>query len=326
LAERPLLTVAIPTYNGARHLADAIRGVRAQEGVEFDLIVCDDRSEDTTLEIVRAEAGDRARVEVNSERLGLAGNWNRCVTLSRTPWVAVFHQDDVMRAGHLAAHERAIAAAAPLGLVASAAEVIDERGNAVPPSVVTRGDLGPADRTYPPGAFVAELAAQNPLRCSATTLRAEAHASVGGFDARYRYVVDWDFWLRVARSWSVAWLAQPTVAVRWHSESETHRFKSGATDLEEAERLLGEIQATDADRLEAPRTLRRTAERRLARAYLNRVYDALRGRDSALARHCLRRALSLWPGILGHIIRDPRLAARLAALLLIPEATKRHRA
>src|SRR3954471_3856314 len=92
----PALTVAVPTYNGARHLGDALRGILAQEGVAFDLLVCDDRSDDETLEVVRSVAGDRARVSVSSERLGLAGNWNRCVALSRTPLVAVFHQDDLM--------------------------------------------------------------------------------------------------------------------------------------------------------------------------------------------------------------------------------------
>ena len=98
----PILTVAVPTCNGARHLAEALRSILAQEGVAFELLVSDDRSDDDTLEVVRAAAGDRVRIEVNSERLGLAGNWNRCVALARTPLVAIFHQDDVMLPGHLA--------------------------------------------------------------------------------------------------------------------------------------------------------------------------------------------------------------------------------
>jgi hypothetical protein len=202
LAEPKSLTVALPTYNGARHLAEALRGILAQEGADFDLVVSDDRSDDETLAVVGAEAGDRARVEVNSERLGLAGNWNRCVALARTPWVAIFHQDDVMYPGHLASHRAALAAAAAPGLVCGAADVIDAEGREVPAAVVGRGDLGPADRTFPPGGFVAELAVGNPVRCSAVTLRKAAHADVGGFDPSYRYVVDWDFWLRVSRRWA----------------------------------------------------------------------------------------------------------------------------
>ncbi len=82
-----ILTVAVPTCNGARHLEEALRSVLAQEGIAFELLVSDDRSDDGTLEIVRAAAGDRVRIEVNSERLGLAGNWNRCAALREQRWL-----------------------------------------------------------------------------------------------------------------------------------------------------------------------------------------------------------------------------------------------
>jgi GT2 family glycosyltransferase len=313
------LTVAVPSCNGARHLPAALRSICAQEGVAFDLVVADDRSDDETLAVVRSIAGDRARVAVNSERLGLAGNWNRCVALSRTPLVAIFHQDDVMSPGHLRAHAAAFAAGAGLGLVCGAADVIDERGDAVPAAAVGRGDLGPSDRWFPPGGFVAALAAANPVRCSSATIRAAAHADVGGFDPSYRYAVDWDFWIRLARRWGVAWLARPTVAVRWHPASETHRFKAGTDDLEEQIRLLAALDAREGRRP----SVRRAADHRLARAFLNRAHDALRGGDAALARRCLRRAVGLRPGIVGTIARDPRLAAQMAAVAVAPRAAAR---
>ena len=97
----PILTVAVPTCNGARHLAEALHSVLSQEGAAFELLVSDDRSDDDTLEVVRTGGRRSARIEINSERLGLAGNWNRCAALARTPLLAIFHQDDVMLPGHL---------------------------------------------------------------------------------------------------------------------------------------------------------------------------------------------------------------------------------
>jgi GT2 family glycosyltransferase len=313
LTEPPRLTVALPTCNGARHLREALVGLRDQGEVVFDLVVSDDRSDDDTLAIVREEFGDRARVAVNSERLGLAGNWNRCVELSRTAWVAIFHQDDVMRPGHLAAHLAAIEADPALGLVASAAEVIDDEGREIPDSVVSRGGCGDRDRVYATGEFVEELAVGNPLRCSGVSLNAEAHAEVGGFDPSFRYVVDWDYWLRVARVRPVTWLARSTVAIRWHSSSETHRFKGGTTDLDESARLLDALYQVDGHRLAG---LRRKADRRLARAFLNRAYEASKGGNQKLARVCLDRSVQLSPAILGTIARDPKLAARMIALAI----------
>ena len=320
----PRLTVAMPTYNGAKHLGEALRSILAQDGLTFDLIVSDDRSEDETPAIVRDLTGDRARVVINSERLGLAGNWNQCVALSRTPLVAIFHQDDVMRPGHLAAHVSAFDSSDRVGLVASAAEVVDAEGRTVPESVVCRGGLGPSDRRFGVGELVREMAIANPLRCSAVTIRAEAHRAIGGFDSSYRYVVDWDFWLRLARGWEAAWLAQPTVAIRWHPESETHRFKTGTTDLEETIRLRDHLLNSDGPGSPEAPGLRRESNRRLARAYLNRSHQALRGGDSGLATRCLRKAIALRPGILATIAADPRLAVQLSLLVVAPRTAARH--
>src|SRR5262249_42585276 len=159
--------------------------------------------------------------------LGLAGNWNRCLALARTPLVTIFHQDDIMRPGHLAAHAAAFGGDPHLGLAASAADVVDDASADIPGTVIERGGLGPADRPFAPGALLPELAVGNPLRCSAVTIRGEAAASAGGFDPAYRYALDWDFWIKLARRFPVAWCARVTVAVRWHASSATHAFKTG---------------------------------------------------------------------------------------------------
>lgn len=310
--------MALPTYNGARYVEDALRGVLAQQGIAFELIVCDDRSDDQTVDLVCTHARDRAQISVNSERLGLAGNWNRCMELSQTRWVAIFHQDDVMRPGHLASHVDAIHGQPGLGLVASAADVIGPNGEPVSTSVVSRGGLGSADRFFPAGALLPQLATSNPLRCSAVTILKDAHADVGGFDPSYRYVVDWDFWIRVARRWAVSWRSEPTVEVRWHPASETHTFKTGTADLDETIRLLDTLDATNGAGLPDARTRRAAANRRLARAFLNRAYDASHARDSKLVRHCLRRAFELAPLSALAAARDPRLVLRIAHALMRP--------
>ncbi|MGZ3396466.1 MAG: glycosyltransferase family 2 protein, partial [Isosphaeraceae bacterium] len=139
----PLLTVAIPTCNGSVHLAETIHSILHQDCGPFDLLVCDDRSDDETVPLVRALTGERARLVVNEHRLGLAGNWNQCMALSRTPWVSIFHQDDVMLPGHLASVikglELAEHAATQIGLLAGPVRVIDEHSSPVPDSVVDPG-------------------------------------------------------------------------------------------------------------------------------------------------------------------------------------------
>jgi glycosyltransferase involved in cell wall biosynthesis len=318
-----LLTVAVPSYNGVAHLAEALRSILAQQGVEFDLIVSDDRSDDGTLDVVRATVGDRARIEVNPERLGLAGNWNRCVALSRTPMVAIFHQDDVMEPGHLSAHLGALTRDETIGLVAGASEVIDERGDPVPESVVGRGGLGPVDRVFPAGGLAAAMAEGNPLRCSAVTIRRAAFDDVGGFDPSLRYVLDWEFWLRVSRRWKVAWLARPSVRIRWHGASETHRFKAGTADLDESARMMEQLFSVDLGAQPQASRWRRAASRKLARAFLNRAHDSLRSGHTELGRQALRRGLAFAPSQLSTILGNPRLLVQMATLAVMPRLAGR---
>jgi hypothetical protein len=163
----------------------------------------------------------------------------------------------------------------------------------------------------------------NPLRCSAVTLRVAAFNDVGGFDPALRYVLDWDFWLRLSRKWQVAWLARPSVSVRWHSASETHRFKTGLDDLDETARMLDQLFTVDLkDHADIAR-LRRGANDRLGRACLNRAHDALRAGLPTLGRDALGRALRFSPSLLKTILGDPRLCVEMAALAAAPRIAGR---
>jgi glycosyltransferase involved in cell wall biosynthesis len=334
----PAITVAIPTFNGSRYIIEAVESVLAQDAdARFDLIVSDDRSDDDTVEKVRGVIGDRGRIEVNTERLGLAGNWNRCVERAATDWVAVFHQDDVMRPHHLARHLGVLAHVSsqrsdgkPPGLVASPAEPIDSEGRPIDPRRIESGviplksssidsfekielDIGVYVGQYEPGSLVRDLAVSNPLRCSAVTLNREAIRTIGGFDPRWRYAVDWDAWIRLGRSFASCFVWMPTtVGFRWHLESETHRFRTGTADLDEQRVLIEAVAASDIARTWPDRSrLRRDAHRRLARAYLNRAYDAARAGNRSLEFRCLKTAGRLDPGSMLRLIREPRLVARL---------------
>ncbi len=174
-----------------------------------------------------------------------------------------------------------------------------------------------------PGQLAEAMTGGNPLRCSAVTLRASAVTDAGGFDPAYRYVVDWDLWLRLSRQWRVAWLARPTVLVRWHPASEAHRFKTGLADLDETECILERLFTEDLKDHAAVAGLRRRARSRLARAYLNRAHEALHAACPDLARAALRRALTHSPSAVGTLVRDPRLAIQMAVLAAAPRLAKR---
>lgn len=95
--ERPV-TICIPTFNGARYLDDCLESVREQSFDDIEILVVDDGSSDETLSVVNDHAvrDARIRIEQNSRRLGLVGNWNRCVELARGEWIKFVFQDDLI--------------------------------------------------------------------------------------------------------------------------------------------------------------------------------------------------------------------------------------
>ena len=95
------VSVCIPSYNGEAFIAEAITSVLAQNLQDFECLVVDDCSDDATLEIVNSLSDPKIRVCRNSTRLGLPGNWNRCLALARGEYICLFHQDDVMLPGNL---------------------------------------------------------------------------------------------------------------------------------------------------------------------------------------------------------------------------------
>ncbi|MBK8519921.1 MAG: glycosyltransferase family 2 protein [Chitinophagaceae bacterium] len=54
----PLVTIAIPTYNNERYIADAITSAMAQDYPNLEILIADDASEDNTEQIVRSFCTD----------------------------------------------------------------------------------------------------------------------------------------------------------------------------------------------------------------------------------------------------------------------------
>ena len=66
---RPEITVAMPAYNAAEYLREAMDSILTQTFEDFELLVVDDGSTDATLAIAKeAASGDsRARCRISSE-------------------------------------------------------------------------------------------------------------------------------------------------------------------------------------------------------------------------------------------------------------------
>jgi hypothetical protein len=298
------LSVSMPTYNGARFVGPAIRSVLAQDGVDLHLTVVDDASTDGTAEVVRSIRDPRLTWVRNPVRLGLVGNWNRCLEMATGDYVCLFHQDDVMAPGNLASKVAALDQAPTAGLVYSSASQIGPDGELLspwwdePPRAEDDGVRSGLDWVQ------GMLAGPNRVCCPTVVVRRECYQRLGGFDPRLPFTADWEMWMRVALFYDVVYLAAPLVAYRRHDANETLAFQ-GLAAVEHAYRAKALLLDTHGARLADAPGVRAAVARRAADEALTLARDAYRHDRATEGVQGLRLAAEvLGPATGGSASRD----------------------
>lgn len=124
------LSVAMCTCNGELYLSEQLESLAAQTRRPDELVICDDRSTDSTVEIIEAFAASRApfpvRLHVNDINLGVGKNFEHAVGLCMGDIVALADQDDVWSPQKLQLIEEQFSSPA-VGVVFSDAEIVNSR-------------------------------------------------------------------------------------------------------------------------------------------------------------------------------------------------------
>lgn len=100
----PRVSIGLPVYNGAAYLAEAVDSILAQSFRDFELILCDNGSDDGTEDICRAYAArdDRVRVIRQPRNLGAAVNYNTAFHAARGEYFKWGAHDDNLHPDFLA--------------------------------------------------------------------------------------------------------------------------------------------------------------------------------------------------------------------------------
>src|SRR5688572_4846600 len=118
------------TYNGARFVREQLDSIAAQTRLPDELIICDDASQDSTVEIIRAfsaHAPFPVRLVINEQTLGSTSNFEKATGLCSGEIIAFADQDDVWKPEKLHLLEVEFAKRPDVGLVFSDAEIVDEK-------------------------------------------------------------------------------------------------------------------------------------------------------------------------------------------------------
>ena len=95
--KQPLVSVIMPAYNAEKYIEKAIMSVVNQTYTNWELIVIDDGSKDSTSEIVEklAKKDERIAFYANEKNIGVARTRNRGFDLAKGEYVALLDSDDI---------------------------------------------------------------------------------------------------------------------------------------------------------------------------------------------------------------------------------------
>lgn len=241
----PTVSVCIPTYNRAGMLKESIESVLAQTYKNFELIVVDNASEDETALVVRAFEDPRIVYTRNSRNIGIWGSCNRCLTLSKGRYIAIFFDDDLMMPKNLERKIEVLQNNEKVGLVYSKYHLIDAQGRIIRHN--TNWGHGPErdQNVIERGLDVLErmLLTFNLINAPTVVFRRACFEKLEGFAPQLKMAFDWEYWMRIAAFYDVAFLAEPLIKWRVHGGSLSSQFVIGEKNLTTATGFLGEIKA-----------------------------------------------------------------------------------
>jgi glycosyltransferase involved in cell wall biosynthesis len=152
------ISVALCTYNGERFLAEQLASMAQQTRPPDELVVCDDRSTDRTVSMLRdfaATASYPVRIFENEHNLGFAANFERAIRLCEGNLIALSDQDDIWYPIRLERSEQEFINHPEAGLVFSNADIINDRNAPSGPTLWKRlGFRGKRKRDLLAGQYI----------------------------------------------------------------------------------------------------------------------------------------------------------------------------
>lgn len=146
----PKVSIGLAVYNGSEYLREALDSILAQTFTDFELIISDNASTDTTESICREYAARDSRIRYfrNARNIGGANNENLTFRLARGEYFRWAAHDDVLQPRLLEECLRVLESDPGVVLCHTAISVIDGKGNRIGSVSRNHGSSSDAGRRF----------------------------------------------------------------------------------------------------------------------------------------------------------------------------------
>ena len=212
---QPIVSIVMPTFNRMEFLPATVESVLRQTMREWELIVADDGSDQTTLDYLEGLTRDE---RVRLLRLKRSGNpgavRNAGIVAARAALLAFLDSDDLWAPNKLERQLAALRANRECRWSYTAFLMVDADGTPLP-----------SERTRPwtphgGEIFVQTVRATASVRLPSVLASTDFVREAGGFDEAIDRSEDYDLWLRLALQSPVCVVDEPLLRVRRHPSNE----------------------------------------------------------------------------------------------------------
>jgi glycosyltransferase involved in cell wall biosynthesis len=185
-----MISIVLPVFNGERYLEQAINSCIAQTFVDWELIIVDDASTDSTSDIIDKFVKTDSRITKvkNEENKKLPGSLNAGFACARGAYLTWTSDDNLYRPEALAVMVSFLEQHREFSVVYADYQVIDENGTSL-----RRFSVPPPE----------ELVLCNAIG-ACFLYRRTIHEALNGYDESRFLVEDYDFWLRASQRFRIA--------------------------------------------------------------------------------------------------------------------------
>lgn len=266
----PSVSVVLPVFNGEAYLHACLESAVGQTATDFELLVGDDASTDSSAAIIESFRDARIRYTRRTTRLGLFANLNQLIDESQAPLLRFLCQDDELEPTCLEDEIAFLGAHPEVPMSFSKSTGVNERG-----VEVSRDELDDLPDVLSPSLTWQQFLYHGciPGNLSTVCARRNAVARVGGFDASFIVAGDYDLWVRLCADAALGIVRKHLVRLRRHPGQLSRSPGAGVEFVRENRRVQAALW---------PRVPR--GGRRRARTYMI-------ARNSVLDVHYLLRCL-----------------------------------
>jgi glycosyltransferase involved in cell wall biosynthesis len=216
----PRVSICIPTYNRVETVGLAIDSALAQTYDDLEVIVVDNASSDDIESLISNYSDPRLKFVKNSENLGIFGNFNRCIEVSKGEFLHILHSDDHIDPGFTEACVSFFDGHPKVVLTFTKAIVNS-------PDSTHEVKFADTDRViHAPEGFQKIFRDGNFIICPSVMTRRNIYEKIGKYSLEYPFASDFYQWLKVLKVFDIGYVSNATVFYRqgWN-QSETYKLK-----------------------------------------------------------------------------------------------------